>query len=79
LDEIRTLVDRGFSPIKSDIRVYENGVPTTSYAEMVRQVAPNAGAEELDEIWRTTALGQTRGGWALCPECHVKTRRCLQA
>ena len=79
LDEVRAIIYRGFSPIRSDIKVYEDGVPSTSYAEMVRLVAPDAGPEELDEIWRNTALEQTMGGWALCPDCHLKTRQYLQA
>lgn len=79
MDEIRALIYGGFSPIKADIKVYEDGVPSTSYAEAVRRLAPDASAGELDEIWRRTAMVRTMGGWALCPECHMKTRPYLQA
>jgi len=79
MEEIGALIYGGFSPIKADIKVYEGGVPSTSYAEAVRTLAPDASADELDEIWRKTALVQTVGGWALCPECYMKTRPYLQA
>ena len=79
IEEIRTLIYGGFSPIKTDIKVYEDGVPGTSYAEAVRTLAPDASADELDEIWRKTAMVRTMGGWALCPECYIKTRPYLQA
>ena len=78
MDEIRTIIHSGFSPIKCDITVYENGVPCTSYAEMVRTLAPDASSHELENIWRKTALEQTRGGWALCPRCYALTRSYLQ-
>ncbi len=70
MDEVRAMVYAGFSPIKSNIRVYENGVLTTAYAEMVRILAPDASIEELEHIWKMTALEKTKGGWALCPVCY---------
>lgn len=74
MDEIARIIQNGFSPMRVDIRVYENGVQTTSYRQMVRNMAPDASVEELEDIWRRTALTQTQGGWALCTECYSHTR-----
>ncbi len=78
LSDIQAMIYAGFSPIKTNIQVYENGVPTVTYAQMVRMMAPDASEEELDHIWKKTALEQTKGGWALCPKCFQKAREVLQ-
>ncbi len=74
IEEVKRVIDNGFSPMRSDIKVYEGGVCTTSYREMVMKMAPDATVAELEEIWRRTALTETRGGWVLCPECATTLR-----
>lgn len=78
MDDVRAIIYAGFSPIKSNIRVYEKGVPTITYAQMVKMLAPDAGPEELEYIWKKTALEQTKGGWALCQSCYRKAMGIFQ-
>jgi len=78
MDDVRAIIYAGFSPIKCNIQVYENGVPTITYGQMVRMMAPDAGPEELEHIWKKTALERTRGGWALCPNCYKKAMSTFQ-